>query len=246
MRLKGKAAVVTGAASGIGRAAAVLFAENGADVLAVDRPGSDLAGTASSSPAIRVLEADVAKPGAPDHIVSSAMDVFGRLDVLMNNAGVSLRVLAEEMKEEDWDRVHSINLRAQFLLARAAIPHLKTSGAGRIINIASVMAEVTDYGNSAYCAAKAGIGGLTRTLALELGKYGITANYIEPGAIVTGLTNKSFSDPHIADVWSKKSPLKRLGQPIDVARAALFLASEDAGFVTGHGLRVDGGLLLRC
>ncbi|MHC4046827.1 SDR family NAD(P)-dependent oxidoreductase [Bradyrhizobium sp. 23AC] len=246
MRLNGKATIVTGAASGIGRATAVLFAENGARVLAVDRPGSDLKGTASFNPAIRIFGADIAAPDSPGRIIDAAIDRFDRLDVLMNNAGVSLRILVEDMKEEEWDRVHSINLRAQFLLARAAIPHLKRSGAGRIINIASVMAEVTDYGNAAYCAAKAGIGGLTRTLALELGKHGITANYIEPGAIVTGLTQKSFSNPEISAVWSRKSPLKRLGQPIDIARAALFLASEDASFVTGHGLRVDGGLLLRC
>ena len=108
------------------------------------------------------------------------------------------------------------------------------------------MAEATDFGLAAYCASKAGVAGLTRTLALELGKFGITANYIEPGAIQTGMTAKAFSDPHIAEVWTKKSPLRRLGQPIDIARGALFLASDDGGFVTGHGLRVDGGLMLRC
>ena len=246
MRLQGRAAIVTGAASGMGRACASLFAENGAKVLAVDRPGTDLAGTAQSQEGIRVLSADIAEPGAPDRIVAHAMKELGRLDILMNNAGVSHRAPVEEMKEEDWDRVLGVNVRAQFLLCRAAIPHLKTSGAGRIINVASVMAEATDFGLAAYCTSKAGVAGLTRTLALELGKFGITANYIEPGAIQTGMTAKAFADPHIAEVWAKKSPLKRLGQPIDIARGALFLASEDGGFVTGHGLRVDGGLMLRC
>jgi len=246
MRLQDKAAIVTGAASGMGRASAILFAENGARVLAVDRPGTDLAGTAQSHQAIRVLEADIAEAGAPERIIAHAVGAFGRLDILMNNAGVSHRAPVEEMQEDDWDRVCAVNVRAQFLLCRAAIPHLKASGAGRIINVASVMAEATDFGLAAYCASKAGVAGLTRTLALELGRFGITANYIEPGAILTGMTAKAFSDPHIAEVWAKKSPLKRLGQPIDIARGALFLASDDGAFVTGHGLRIDGGLMLRC
>jgi NAD(P)-dependent dehydrogenase (short-subunit alcohol dehydrogenase family) len=245
MRLQGRKAIVTGAASGIGRACATLFAENGAAVLAVDRPGTDLAGTAKANGNIRTLEADIAVAGAPAKIVAHAVKELGGLDILMNNAGVSHRAFVEEMTEEDWDRVFAVNVRAQFILCREAIPHLKKCGAGRIVNVASVMAEATDFGLGAYCGSKAGVAGLTRTLALELGKFGITANYIEPGAIQTGMTAKGFAEPHIAEVWAKKSPLKRLGQPIDIARGALFLASEDGGFVTGHGLRVDGGLMLR-
>lgn len=245
MRLQHRTAIVTGAASGIGRACAALFAENGAQVLAVDRPGSDLAGTAQSHDRIRVLATDIAEAGAPERIVAHAVNELGGVDMLMNNAGVSHRARVEEMLAEDWDRVLAVNVRAQFLLCRAAIPHLKKSTSGRIINVASVMAEATDFGLAAYCASKAGVAGLTRTLALELGKFGITANYIEPGAIQTGMTAKAFGDAHIAEVWARKSPLHRLGQPIDIARGALFLASDDGGFVTGHGLRVDGGLMLR-
>jgi 3-oxoacyl-[acyl-carrier protein] reductase len=107
------------------------------------------------------------------------------------------------------------------------------------------MAEGTDFGLAAYCASKAGVAGLTRTLALEEGRYGITANYIEPGAVVTGMTRGMHENPDVAAVWAKKSPLKRLGQPIDIAKGALFLASDLGAFVTGHGLRVDGGLMLR-
>ena len=107
------------------------------------------------------------------------------------------------------------------------------------------MAQHTDYGLTAYCASKAGVTGYTRTLALELGKFGITANCILPGAIHTGMTAASFAHDEIADTWAKKSPLRRLGQPIDIARGALFLASEESGFVTGHDLNVDGGMLLR-
>ena len=164
----------------------------------------------------------------------------------MNNAGVAMNALAEKMAVEDWDRVMNINLRAPFLICQRAIASLKESKAGRIINVASVMAEGTDFGLAAYCASKAGVAGLTRTLALELGKYGITANYLLPGAIKTGMTSPLWDmQPHLADLWAKKSALRRLGAPIDLARAALFLASDDGGFVTGHGLTVDGGLMLR-
>ena len=180
-------------------------------------------------------------------IIDAVTSRFGRLDIVMNNAGTASNALAEHIALEAWDRTLAVNLTAQMRIFRQlAIRHLKQSPAGRIINVASVMAEGTDYGLSAYCASKAGVAGLTRTLALELGKYAITANYIEPGAIATGMTKPLWdSRPEVADVWAKKSALRRLGQPIDVARAALFLASDDGGFVTGHGLRVDGGLMLR-
>jgi len=150
------------------------------------------------------------------------------------------------MKRSTWDRVLAVNLTAPFLICQAAIPHLKQSRAGRIINVASVMAEGTDLGLAAYCASKAGVAGLTRTLALELGKFGITANYLLPGAIRTGMTLPLWdARPDVAEIWAKKSPLRRLGEPLDLARGALFLASDDGAFVTGHGLNVDGGMLLR-
>ena len=245
MRLDGKAAIVTGAASGIGRATAALFADQGAGVLAVDLPDTGLGEADGDSDRIATLEIDIALPAAAETIVAATLERFGRLDILMNNAGIGTNALAEAMTDEQWDRTLDVNLRAQFRLCRQAIPHLREAGAGRIINVASVMAEITDYGLAAYCASKAGVAGLTRTLALELGKYAITANYIEPGAIVTGLTRENFANPEIAAVWAKKAALRRLGQPIDIARAALFLASEESAFVTGHGLTVDGGLTLR-
>jgi NAD(P)-dependent dehydrogenase (short-subunit alcohol dehydrogenase family) len=245
MRLQGRRAIITGAASGIGRATAALFVDEGARVLAVDRPGSGIGEVHAGQRAIDPLEQDVAAPGAAAAIVDAAVAKLGGIDILFNNAGVSARALAEELSEADWDRTIDVNLKAQFLLCQKAIPHLRLSPAGRIINTASVMAEMTDYGLAAYCASKAGVAGLTRTLALELGKFAITANYIEPGAIYTGMTRASFDKQEIADIWARKAALRRLGQPIDIARGALFLASDDAGFVTGHGLRVDGGLVLR-
>jgi 3-oxoacyl-[acyl-carrier protein] reductase len=179
-------------------------------------------------------------------IVAEALRLFGHLDIVMNNAGVASNALAEAMTDAQWDLTMAVNVTAPFKLCRAAIPHLKESKAGRIINVASVMAEGTDYGLSAYCASKAGVAGLTRTLALELGKYAITANYLLPGAIETGMTKPLWdARPEIAGIWAKKSALRRLGQPEDLARGALFLASDEGGFVTGHGLNVDGGLMLR-
>jgi 3-oxoacyl-[acyl-carrier protein] reductase len=192
------------------------------------------------------FEKSVGDMDSADAIVSEAVKRFGQLDIVMNNAGISSSTRIEDLTEEIWQRTLNVNLSAQMRLCQKALPHLKASPAGRIINVASVMAEGTDYGLAAYCASKAGVAGLTRTLALELGKFGITANYLEPGAIRTGMTSGLWdARPDVAEIWAKKAALRRLGQPIDLARAALFLASDDGGFVTGHGLVVDGGLTLR-
>jgi NAD(P)-dependent dehydrogenase (short-subunit alcohol dehydrogenase family) len=248
-RLKGKIAIVTGAASGIGAASARLFVEEGAQVLAVDRPGSEIATAHAGNAEIVPLGVDVTTDTAPREIVMAAMAQFGAIDILFNNAGVSGRAFVEEMTDEFWDRVNGVNLRAMFRLCREAIPELRKraleTGRARIVNTASVMAFDTDFGLAAYAASKAGVGGLTRTLALELGKFNITANYICPGAIYSGMTRTNFDKPEIRAVWEKKAALRRLGQPLDIARGALMLASQDADFITGHELVVDGGLTLR-
>ncbi len=245
MLLEGKVAIVTGAGSGIGRASAQLFADEGAKVLAVDLPSSEVSTCHADNDSIVAFEQDVTAENGPSNIVQAAIDAFGKLDIVFNNAGVSGRHNVLDMPVEHWDHVHNVNVRAQFLIAQAAIPHLRESGAGRIINTASVMATGTDFGLSAYCSSKAGTAGLARTLALEEGKYGITANSIEPGAVYTGMTKGGFDNEEIATIWAKKSAAKRLGQPIDIAKGALFLASDLGAFVTGHALRVDGGLMLR-
>ena len=247
--LSGKFAVITGAASGIGAATATLFAERGARVLAVDRPESAIMSAHEGNGAISVLAKSVADDDAPDAIVRAALEKFGAIDILFNNAGVSSRSLAAETTDADWDRVFAVNVRAPFRISRAAIPHLvkraEEKGRARIICTASVMAFDTDIGLAAYTASKHGVAGLTKTLALELGKHKVTANYILPGAIETGMTQASFADPFVRGVWEKKAALRRLGQPIDMARAALLLASDEADFITGHGLVADGGLTLR-
>jgi NAD(P)-dependent dehydrogenase (short-subunit alcohol dehydrogenase family) len=244
-RLAGRKAIITGAASGIGAASARAFAAEGAQVLAVDLDQAVLE-AALAGCGVRLLACNVAEDGAAEAIVAEAAGAFGGLDILFNNAGVASSVLTADLSDAEWDRVIGVNLRAVFRLSRAAIPHLIRSPAGRIINTSSVMAEGTDFGLSAYCASKAGVAGLTRTLALELGKWGVTANYLMPGAIRTGMTAPLWdARPELADVWARKSVLRRLGAPDDLAKAAVFLASDDAAFITGQGLAVDGGLTLR-
>jgi 3-oxoacyl-[acyl-carrier protein] reductase len=240
--LAGRAVIITGAASGIGAASARLFAQAGALVLAVDRPGQTIAEHTGVVP----LAQDLADSQAGDRIVAAAIDALGRLDVVFSNAGVAHSSLADATDDTDWARTMRVNLNAPFELARAAIPHLKEAPAGRLIFTASVMAEGTDFGLSAYCASKAGILGLMRTLALELGKFGITSNALAPGAIRTGMTGPFWdARPDVAEIWAKKAALRRLGAPEDIARVALFLASDAAGFITGQNLTVDGGLTLR-
>ena len=245
MRLENKVAIVTGAASGIGAATAQLFAAEGARVLVVDLQETGLHDNHGATPHIDCLAMDITHAQAPDTIIGEAINRFGQLDILMNNAGIGSNAPGEDMAPEVWQKTLDVNLTASFRLCQAAIPHLKNAPAGRIINVASVMAQHTDYGLSAYSASKAGVTGYTRPLALELGTFGITAHCILPGAIHTGMTAAGFANNEIADIWAKKSPLRRLGQPIDIARGALFLASDDGGFVTGHDLNVDGGMLLR-
>ena len=243
-RLEGCVAIVTGAASGIGRASAGLFAAHGADVLGVDLPERGLP-EAMDEIGARALQLDIAAPGAAESIVVAALDGGERLDILMNNAGTSSRQKLEDIADEEWHRILEVNLHAAFRLCRQAGPWLRRSGRGRIINVSSVMAQVTDHGLAAYSASKAGLAGLTRNLALDMGRDGVTCNHIMPGAILTGMTQAGFSNPEIAEVWARKSPFKRLGEPLDVARVALFLASLDGGFVTGQGIAADGGMTLR-
>ncbi len=245
MRLSDKKAIITGAASGIGAATVELFVQEGAQVVAVDLSADRLVEQHGSNTQIICLAQDVAGKDAPETIINAAINGFGGVDILVNNAGLGAGIPAEEMTPEIWQRQFDVHTHGSFWLCHAAFPFLQKSAAGRIINIASVMATHTDYGLAAYCASKAAITGYTRNLALEWGKYGITANCVLPGAIYTGMTNANFDNPDIAAVWAKKSPLKRLGQPLDIARGILFLASDDGGFVTGQDLNVDGGMLLR-
>jgi 3-oxoacyl-[acyl-carrier protein] reductase len=237
---QGLTAVVTGATSGIGKATAQRLLEEGAFVLCVDQHANeDLSHAHAAS-----LVIDVADDNAAEVITGTAIEHYGTIDFLINNAGMVGGSSIETMDILDWDRVMTVNLHAVFKLCKAAIPIMKASQRGRIINIGSVMSTLAGPAMGAYTSSKHAIAGLTKTLALELGEYGMTANYIQPGAIVTGITQPAIdSDPNFSEFWINKSPLKRLGRPEDIANAINFLLSKDASFITGHGLVVDGGVM---
>jgi len=244
-RLDGKVAVVTGAADGIGQAIAARFLAEGASVLAVDLSGEKLrASHGEEGPRLRLVTQDVTAGDAPERLIDAAVAAFGGLDILVNNAGIVQFEPAEVMRDDNWDRTIQVNLSAVFKLCRRAIPHLRKSGGGRIINISSINAVRTGPGLAAYAASKHGVVGLTQTLAVELGPDRITVNYVCPGAILTGMTRPlAESDPAARSMMDNFSPLGRMGRPEEVAAAVLFLASDDASFVNGHGLVVDGGFL---
>lgn len=238
-RLKDRCAIVTGAASGIGHATAELFAREGARVLAVDLPG--VACTFESDSIIR-FEADVAADDTPARLVEATRMHFGGIDILLNNAAIERRFAFTDTTDEAWDEVFDITLRSGFRIARALVPHLERSSAGRIISTSSMAALRALPGQAAYAAAKAGLVALSRAMALELGPLGITANVILPGPVVTGITRTMSAES--AAAWTARAPLGRLGQPVDVARVALFFASSDSNYVTGQALAVDGGIFI--
>lgn len=239
-RFENMRCLVTGGADGIGHATAVMLLAEGGRVLVCDRNPTgleDLTGAVK-------LELDVTAADAAERLMATAQSELGGLDVLVNNAGVAAGAPVEELSDELWRQVLDVNLDAVFRISRAAIPLLKLSDRGRIVNIGSVMSTMSSPAMGVYAVSKHGVAALTKTLALELGEYGITANYIRPGAIVTGISRDAFAaDENFRKFWVNKSALRRLGQPEDIANAIVFLASEEAAFITGHGLLVDGGAL---
>ena len=241
--LEGKVAIVTGAASGIGKATTELFTSEGAKVLAVDLPGTPLNDVHGNDANVSCLEQDVTEDGAADAIVTAAVEAFGKVDILFNNAGtVGAGGEVEAHDEADWDFVIGLNITSVYRLTKAAIPELKKSGQGRVINVGSIRSDFADAGAAAYTTTKHGVAGLTKVLACELGKYGITANYVQPGAILTGITKPAFEMmPDYGKYWEDRASVGRLGEPEDIANAVLYLASEEADFVSGIGLMIDGG-----
>jgi len=251
MQLEGKVAIVTGAGRGIGRAIARLFAAEGAAVVLATRTVADGEETArliaESGGKAHFIPTDVGRDAQMRELVAETVDEHGRLDILINNAGISgPGKTLEETTEEEWDRVIDTNLKGCYLGMRYAIPHLRAAGGGAIVNISSVLAELTLPHCTGYTAAKAAVIGLTKATALEVGRDGIRVNCILPGSIDTdmmweGLTpaQRQEFEPRVAAA----QPLGKVGQPEEIARVALFLVSDGASFMTGAPVLVDGGVL---
>jgi len=245
-RLDNKIAIVTGAADGMGEAIVKLFAAEGAQLVAMDIDADKLKQAhAGADENIKLIASDVTRPQIADEVISEAVSAFGGLDILVNCAGVVEYENVELMRDDNWQRTLDVNLNAVFNLCRQAIPQMRKRKGGRIINIASINAYVVAPGLAAYAASKHGIAGLTKTLAVELGPDNITANYINPGAILTGMTRPLMEDPETKALFESFAVLPKMGMPDDIAKGALFLASEDAAFITGHGLTIDGGFLAK-
>lgn len=242
-KLNEKVAIVTGAASGIGRAIARTFLANGAKVLAVDLPGQSLSEQFTEDD-VRCLELDVTEADAPQRILKDCIDGFGQLDILVNNAGICIAGEFEELTDEQWERIVAVNVTSIFRISREAVPYLKKREKARIINLGSIMSDMGGPSLSIYGMSKHAVAGLSKGMAVDLGKYQITVNYLQPGSIVTALSEPFMDDPVFRKYWEDKAPIGRLGQPEEVANAALFLASDEAQFITGLGLNVDGGAIV--
>ena len=243
-RLAGKVAIVTGAASGIGEAIAGLYLAEDACCIVADLPGSRLREIFGDNPSARCVELDTTNEDAPERLVAAATDAFGGLDILVNNAGIVIAGQFEELSDLQFDRIMAVNVRSYFRIARAAVPQFKARGGGRIINLGSIMSEMAGPSLSIYGTSKHAVAGLSKGMAVDLGKYGITVNYLQPGSIWTGMSRPFMADESFRQYWEKKAPMGRIGDPEDVAAAALFLASEEAKFISGHGLHVDGGAII--
>lgn len=246
MRLKNKVAIITGAGSGIGKVTALLFAEEGANIVVADvneNGGKEVAAQIKKNGSDGFFaKLDVTRREQTKQVVQDTLDTFGRIDVLINNAGIIQDALVTKMTEDQWDQVINVNLKGAFNCIQAVVEVMINQGNGAIINTASIVGLFGNVGQTNYAATKAGLIGMTKTLAKELGKKGIRVNAVAPGFIMTPMTNNV--PEKILTLMREKTPLRRLGEAEDVAYAYLYLASDEAKFVNGAVLCVDGGLII--
>ncbi len=247
MLLDGRHALVTGASRGIGRAVALAFAAEGASV------ALNFAGNVAAAEAVRaeiesaggkaiLVPADVSDENAVEDMVKTVTEAFGSIDILVNNAGITRDGLLLRMKEEDWDAVLNTNLKGVFLCTKAVSKFMMKKRYGRIVNMASVVGVTGNASQANYAAAKAGVIGFTKAMAKELASRGITVNAIAPGFIRSDMTD--VLPDKVKEAMLAEIPLGRAGEPADVAKAALFLASDQAAYITGQVLKVDGGMVM--
>jgi len=246
MRLKDKVAIITGGAKGIGRETALLFAREGAKVVIGDfdeeagrKTLEDILALGAEALFCKV---DVTDRVSVEEMVKKTKERFGRVDILINNAGITADALLTKMTDQQWDKVIDVNLKGVFLCTRAVAPVMIEQGYGVILNASSVVGVYGNIGQTNYAATKAGVIGMTRSWAKELGRKGIRVNAVAPGFIMTEMTARV--PEKILELMKERTPLGRLGQPRDVAAAYLFLASDEASFINGQVLGVDGGLVI--
>ena len=249
MRLAGKVAVVTGAGTGIGQAIAVAFAQEGASVVVdyvgdASVPVETLSKIASIHGNAISVEADVSNPQAVSELIQKTVATFGKLDIFVNNAGIEKKSAFVDYPYDAWQEIIAVNLTGPFLCSQAAAKQMILQGkGGRIINISSIHEDLPLLTNSAYCASKVGLRMLMRTIAVELAPHNITVNNIGPGAIYTPIDQDIQGNPALIAELLAQIPMKRWGQPEEVAKLALYLASDDAAYVTGSTHFIDGGML---
>jgi len=246
MRMYNKIVVVTGGSRGIGKATCLRFAEEGATVIVVSRNQFDIDDTVNEikkrGGESLGITADVTIRKQIDSMITKILDKYGRIDVLINNAGVTADAKLEKMTDDQWDEVIDVNLKGVYMCSQAVIEVMKQQEAGVILNTSSVVGLYGNFGQTNYAASKWGVIGMTKTWAKEFGKYGIRVNAIAPGFTMTEMVKKMPNT--VLEKMRKKSPLNMLAEPIDIANAFLYLASNEARFITGAVLSIDGGVVL--
>lgn len=242
MRLAGKAAIITGGSGGIGKAIAAAFVREGARVVICGRvPGKLEHAAKEIGSSCLAVTADVSDHGTPDRLVAQALESFGRIDTLVNNAGVLLPGTAESLTETQWDQTYNINVRAVWQLSRAVLPHMRNAGGGSVINIASVLSFLGARNRVAYAASKGAVMAMTRAMALDHATEKIRVNCICPGIVETEMVAAFNLDETARQQRIAAHPMGRFGQPEDIAGLAVFLASDEAAWVTGAAFPADGG-----